>query len=67
MAGLKDDGAKTSLGGLNIMSNKIDSEGHQHIETDRARAGSTPGMTRYILGISLVLVIVLFAAIYLFT
>ena len=49
------------------MSNKIDSEGHQHIDTDRARAGSTPGMTRYILGISLVLVIVLFAAIYLFT
>ena len=31
-----------------------------HIETDDARAGATPGMTRYILGISLVLVIVIF-------
>ena len=49
------------------MSNKIDSEGHQHIDTDRARAGSTPGMTRYILAISLVLVVVIFALIYLFT
>jgi hypothetical protein len=49
------------------MSNKIDKEGHQHVDTDRARAGATPGMTRYILGISLVLVIVLFAAIYLLT
>ncbi|MES2420728.1 MAG: hypothetical protein V4595_05430 [Pseudomonadota bacterium] len=31
-----------------------------HIETDDARAGATPGMTRYILGISLVLVILIF-------
>lgn len=31
-----------------------------HIETDDARAGATPGMTRYILGISLVLVVVIF-------
>ncbi len=31
-----------------------------HIETDDARAGSTPHMTRYILAISLVLVIVIF-------
>jgi hypothetical protein len=46
------------------MSNETDSSGHQHIDTDRARAGATPGMTRYILGISLVLVIALFAAIY---
>lgn len=46
------------------MSNETDSNGHQHIDTDRARAGATPGMTRYILGISLVLVIALFAAIY---
>ena len=49
------------------MSNEIDSEGHQHIDTDRARAGATPGMTRYILGISLALVIVLFALIYFLT
>ena len=49
------------------MSNQIDSEGHQHIDGDRARAGATPGMTRYILGISLVLVIVVFALIYFLT
>ncbi|WP_200911493.1 hypothetical protein [Sphingomonas sp. Leaf33] len=49
------------------MSNHIDSEGHQHIDTNRARAGATPGMTRYILGISLVLVVVIFALIYFLT
>ncbi|WP_033920821.1 hypothetical protein [Sphingomonas sp. 37zxx] len=32
-----------------------------HIDTDRARAGATPHMTRYILPISLVLVVVIFA------
>ena len=32
-----------------------------HIDTDRARAGSTPHMTRYILPISLALVIAIFA------
>lgn len=32
-----------------------------HIDTDAARAGATPHMTRYILAISLVLVIVIFA------
>lgn len=32
----------------------------QHIDTDRARAGSTPKMTRYILGISLVLIVVIY-------
>jgi hypothetical protein len=31
------------------------------LNTDEARAGATPGMTRYILGISLVLIIVIFA------
>jgi hypothetical protein len=36
-----------------------------HVNTDRARAGATPHVTRYILPISLVLVIVLF--IYLFS
>jgi hypothetical protein len=34
-----------------------------HLSTDRARAGATPHMTRYVLGIGLVLVIVAFAAI----
>lgn len=49
------------------MSNKLDSEGHQHVDTDRARAGATPGMTRYILSASLILIIVLFALIYFLT
>jgi hypothetical protein len=31
------------------------------INTDRARAGATPHMTRYILPISLVLIIIVFA------
>ena len=34
-----------------------------HISTDRARGGATPGMTRYVLGIGLVLVLVAFAII----
>ncbi|WP_167693065.1 hypothetical protein [Sphingomonas azotifigens] len=33
------------------------------VTTDRARAGTTPGVTRYVLGIGLVLVIVIFAII----
>ncbi len=32
-----------------------------HVDSERARAGATPGMTRYILGISLVLIIAIFA------
>jgi hypothetical protein len=34
-----------------------------HVTTDRARAGSTPHMTRYVLGFGLVLVIIAFAII----
>jgi len=37
-----------------------------HISTEDARGGATPGMTRYILGFSLVLVIVIFAALLVF-
>ena len=48
------------------MSNKIDRNGVQHIDTERARAGATPGMTRYILGASLALVVIIFAVILLF-
>lgn len=33
-----------------------------HVSTDEVRAGSTPHMTRYILSISLVLIVVLFLA-----
>ena len=35
-----------------------------HIDVDDARGGETPGVTRYVLGASLVLVIVVFLAIY---
>ena len=35
-------------------------EGEQHIDTTRARAGATPHMTRYILPISLLLVVLAF-------
>ena len=36
-----------------------------HVDADAARAGSTPGVARYVLGISLLLVIVGFVAVYL--
>ena len=49
------------------MSNEIDREGRQHIETEDARAGATNTGLRYVLIVSLALVIILFAAIYLFT
>jgi hypothetical protein len=39
-------------------------ERQERITTTEARAGATPHMTRYVLGISLALVIVLFAIIY---
>jgi len=32
-----------------------------HVTTTEARAGATPGVARYVLGISLVLVIAIFA------
>ena len=37
-------------------------DGRTHLNTDEVRAGSTPGMTRYILAASLILIIVIFAA-----
>jgi hypothetical protein len=43
-----------------MMSN----ERPEQVTTTEARAGATPHMTRYILGISLALVVVLFAIIY---
>jgi hypothetical protein len=33
------------------------------VSTDEARGGATPGVTRYVLGASLVLVVAIFAAI----
>jgi len=38
----------------------MDDEGERHIGTTEARAGSTPHMTRYILGWGLALVIIAF-------
>jgi hypothetical protein len=35
----------------------------EHVTTTEARAGATPHMTRYVLGIGLALVIILFAVI----
>ena len=32
-----------------------------HIDTDRVRAGATPHMTRYILAVSLVLIVAIYA------
>jgi hypothetical protein len=40
-----------------------DEEQPLHVRSDDARAGATPHMTRYILGISLVLLIVIYAII----
>ena len=37
-----------------------------HVNPDQARAGATPGMTRYILGASLILIIVAFYLVYKF-
>jgi hypothetical protein len=38
-------------------------DGETHISTTEARGGATPHMTRYVLGIGLALVILLFALI----
>jgi hypothetical protein len=46
-------------------NNKSDAQGRVHLDTNEARAGSTPGMTRYILAFSLVLIVVVFFAIWL--
>ena len=35
-----------------------------HLNTTESRAGATPGMTRYILGFSLPLIVIAFAIIY---
>ena len=39
-------------------------DGPEHVTTTEARAGTTPRMTRYILGWGLFLVIVAFALVY---
>ena len=42
----------------------MSNERQEQVTTTEARAGATPHMTRYVLGISLALVVVLFAIIY---
>jgi hypothetical protein len=39
-------------------------DGPEHITTTEARAGTTPRMTRYVLGWGLVLVVVAFVLVY---
>ena len=36
----------------------------EHVTTTEARGGSTPHMTRYVLGVGLALVVVIFAVIF---
>ena len=43
----------------------VDPNEQIHLNTTEARGGATPGMTRYILAASLVLIIVAFLAVYL--
>ena len=43
-----------------------ENESPTHLDTDRARAGATPHVTRYVLGFGLALVIIAFAIIVLF-
>ena len=38
-----------------------DKEDQVHLDAEKARAGATPGMTRYILAVSLVLVVIVLA------
>ena len=38
-------------------------EPSEHVTTTEARAGATPHMTRYVLGVGLLLVLVIFAVI----
>ncbi|GGO93362.1 hypothetical protein [Stakelama pacifica] len=40
-----------------------DKDEEVHVDTDRARAGATPHMTRYILAISMVIIVIIFAVI----
>jgi hypothetical protein len=46
-----------------IVGMKMPDQQPDHVTTTEARAGSTPHMTRYVLGIGLLLVIVIFAII----
>lgn len=48
------------------MAEPTEPQGTKHIDTDRARAGEIPHVTRYVLAISMVLIVILFALIVIF-
>ena len=45
---------------------EIDKDGRVHIEDDEARGASTPGVMRYVLGISLLLAVIAMSVIWIF-
>jgi hypothetical protein len=56
-------GAKTGSVRFGIMAEPTPSEASVHTDAEHARAGATPGVMRYVLGISLVLAVVILSAI----
>ena len=56
-------GAKTGSVRFAIMAEPTPPETSVHTDAERARAGETPGITRYILGISLLLAVVILSLI----
>ena len=58
-------GSDSALAGGIRLERMMSDERPEEVTTTEARAAYTPHMTRYILGISLALVLVLFAIIYL--
>lgn len=56
-------GAKTGSVRFALMAEPTPPETSVHTDAERARAGETPGITRYILGISLVLAVVILSLI----
>ena len=48
---------------LKLVGMAMSDQQQEHVTTTEARAGSTPHMTRYVLGVGLLLVIVIFAII----
>jgi hypothetical protein len=56
-------GAKTGFARWGNMADPEPSEASVHTDADHARAGETPGIVRYVLGISLILAIVILSLI----
>jgi hypothetical protein len=56
-------GAKTGFVRFGMMAEPTPSEASVHTDAEHARAGATPGVMRYVLGISLVLAVVILSAI----